>query len=150
MVQIDKSGMAMKIPEKLTIGRLAKIIGVNLESIRFYERKGLIDQPKQYSGKYRIYPESYISRIKFIKRAQDLGFTLRDIKELLALRVSKTATCDDIRDKANLKIKEIREKVDLLKKMEGVLKKLANDCKKDRPVSECVILKAIDHSKISI
>jgi len=79
--------------ESMTIGKLAKRAGVGVETIRFYERKGLLPEPpRRYSG-YREYPESAIDRVRFIRRAKELGFTLKEIGELLELRIRPGTTC---------------------------------------------------------
>ncbi|MGI4993655.1 MerR family DNA-binding protein [Halobacteriovorax sp. GFR7] len=126
--------------ETLTIGKLAEASGVNLETIRFYERKGILIQPKK-SGAFRHYPSEYITRIKFIKRSQELGFTLSETKELLDLRIKNHAKCSDVLSKTETKIKEINEKIKDLKKMKKSLEGLANCCVDDnQPLSDCPIL----------
>lgn len=126
--------------ELLTIGRLAKLSQVNTETIRFYERKSLITQPHK-SGAFRYYPHEYIDRIKFIKRSQELGFTLRECKELLDLKIRNKAKCDDVLLKTEEKIKEINDKIKDLKKMKKSLEGLANCCTdRSQPLSECPIL----------
>ncbi|MFT6632757.1 MAG: MerR family mercuric resistance operon transcriptional regulator [Bacteriovoracaceae bacterium] len=126
--------------EKLTIGKLAQASGVGIETIRFYERKELIRQPKKQSS-FRFYPPDLIERIKFIKRAQELGFTLKEVKELLDLKIKNQAKCSDVLDKTNKKILEINEKIKDLKKMKKSLDGLAKCCRADdMPLSECPIL----------
>ncbi len=125
---------------ELTIGKLGAAAGVNVETIRFYERKGLIKQPKKTHG-FRKYPPEYIARIRFIKRSQELGFTLKEAKNLLDLRVRGKAKCGDVLDKTESKIHEIDEKIKDLKKMKKSLLKLA-DCCADRsiPINDCPII----------
>jgi MerR family mercuric resistance operon transcriptional regulator len=126
--------------EKLTIGKLAQAAEVGIETIRFYERKELIRQPKKQSS-FRFYPPDLIDRIKFIKRAQELGFTLKEVKELLDLKIKNQAKCSDVLDKTNKKILEINEKIKDLKKMKKSLDGLAKCCNADdMPLSECPIL----------
>ncbi len=126
--------------EKRTIGKLAKAAGVNTETIRFYEKKGLIKQPTKLGG-FRYYPKDDITRIKFIKRSQELGFTLREILELLNLRLKSQSKCQDVLDKTNIKIEEINEKIKDLKRMKKSLADLANCCEdKSIPLSDCPIL----------
>jgi len=85
----------------LTIGKVAKIADVGVETIRFYERKGLINQPlKPLSGGYRIYPDEAVQRIRFIRQAQEIGFSLREIEELVSLRADPSAVCADVRERA--------------------------------------------------
>ena len=103
--------------EELTIGILAKEAGVNVETVRYYERRGLIDQPRKPRSGFRHYSPDLIDRIRFIKRAQELGFTLEEITELLALRVDASSACDDVRHQAEIKIADISEKIKSLQRM---------------------------------
>jgi MerR family mercuric resistance operon transcriptional regulator len=126
--------------ETLTIGKLAQFSNVNVETIRFYERKGILKQPVK-QGSFRKYPKDYITRIRFIKRSQELGFTLNETKEFLDLKIKNQAKCDDVLLKTEHKIEEIEKKIKDLKKMKKSLLSLA-DCCVDRgqPLSECPIL----------
>lgn len=114
--------------ERLTIGKLAKVSGVTVETVRFYERKQLLKQPESQERGFRVYPEEYIVRIHFIKRSQELGFTLKEIKEILDLQNAADATCADVISKAEEKIKEIDEKLADLNQMKASLVKLGNCC----------------------
>ncbi len=130
----------MKMKSQLTIGKLADASGVNLETIRFYERKGILDQPKK-QGAFRYYPNEYITRIKFIKRSQELGFTLSETKELLDLKIKNHAKCSDVLSKTEAKINEINEKIKDLKKMKKSLEGLATCCvDESQSLSDCPIL----------
>ncbi len=125
---------------KLTIGKLSNASKVNVETVRFYERKGLLIQPKKV-GSFRYYPESYIARIKFIKRSQELGFTVNEAKELLDLKIKNQAKCRDVLEKTEDKISEINAKIKDLKKMRKSLEGLAKCCVDDnQPLSDCPIL----------
>src|SRR5437868_4008616 len=112
----------------MTIGKLAKAAGVGVETIRFYERKGLIHRPKRRDGGFRYYSLEEASRIRFVKRAQELGFTLREVKGLLEIQSKKKLTGNEVREKAEEKIRAIRLKVADLKHMEASLQKLAEVC----------------------
>lgn len=128
----------MKKP--LTIGKLATASDVNVETVRFYVKKELLALPEKH-GSFRYYPSEYISRIRFIKRAQELGFTLKETKELLDLKIKDKARCSDVLNKTEEKIKEIEQKISDLKKMKKSLEGLANCCvDKGQPLSECPIL----------
>ncbi|MCR9203860.1 MAG: MerR family DNA-binding protein [Halobacteriovoraceae bacterium] len=130
----------MGMNEQLTIGKLAKASNVNVETIRFYERKGILKQPKK-QGAFRHYPEEYIARVQFIKRAQELGFTLKEAKELLELRIKDQSKCSDVLSLAEDKIHEIDKKIKDLKEMKKSLIKLADCCEDTSiPLSECPIL----------
>ncbi len=126
--------------QKLTIGKLALASEVGVETVRFYERKGLIKQPEK-QGTFRHYPDELIARIKFIKRAQELGFTLAETKELLELKIKSHSKCGDVLEKTERKIFEINNKIKDLKRMQKSLKGLADCCvSDDMPLSECPIL----------
>ena len=126
--------------EKLTIGKLAEAANVGVETIRFYERKGLIKQPRK-SGAFRYYPEELVTRIRFIKRSQELGFTLNESKELLELKIKNQSKCGDVLKKTEEKILEINEKIKDLKRMKESLRGLAKCCaSEDMPLSDCPIL----------
>ncbi len=126
--------------EKLTIGKLAQKSDVGVETVRFYERKGLITQPSKQGG-FRHYPEDYISRIKFIKRSQELGFTLKEAAELLELKLDRNAKCSDVLLRTQAKIDEVNEKIADLKKMKKSLMQLAVCCEDTNvALSDCPIL----------
>ena len=113
--------------EIITIGKLAEKAGVGVETIRFYQRKELLREPKAQSG-FRTYNEDDAQRILFIKRAQDLGFTLTEVKELLELNTKPRSTCGKVKSKTTAKIKEIEEKIADLNRMKASLEKLACAC----------------------
>lgn len=126
--------------ESITIGKLASASGVSVETIRFYERKGILKQPRK-QGAFRHYPDEYIARVQFIKRSQELGFTLKESKELLDLRIKNQSKCSDVLSKAEEKILEIDQKIKDLKRMKKSLQGLANCCEDTSlPLSECPIL----------
>lgn len=131
----------------LTIGKVALLAEVGVETIRFYERKGLIDEPPRLESGYRQYPEETVSRLRFIRRAKELGFTLKEIKELLALRIEPDTTCEDIRHRADAKIGDIEAKIGTLKKMKKALVKLTLSCSGSGPVGECPILEAMEDER---
>jgi len=130
--------------KKLTIGSVAKEAHVNIDTVRYYERQALIPRAERKESGYRIFTEDIIARIKFIKRAQELGFTLREIKELLNLRVSKNKTCHDVKQRAEEKIADIENKVNELRKMQNALTILADQCHGNGPTSTCPILDALE------
>jgi MerR family copper efflux transcriptional regulator len=130
----------------LTIGQVADRAGVGIETVRFYEREGLLEEPARKDSGYRQYPEDVVSRLHFIRRAKELGFALKEIKELLALRVDPTTTCAEVRSKAEAKIADVEAKIQSLKKILRALTKLAKTCRGRGPISECPILEAIEDS----
>lgn len=112
---------------KITIGKLAAMAGVGVETVRFYQRKELLHEPKT-NGKIRTYTVSDSEKIIFIKKAQELGFSLAEIKELLELNTKPRITCTNVKKKTLSKIKEIEEKVSALNKMKKSLEKLSCAC----------------------
>ncbi len=130
--------------EQLKTGELAKRAGVNVETLRFYEREGLIPEPPRRMSGYREYPAESIQLIRFIKRAQELGFSLREVRELLALRVESGTTCADVRQKASEKVSEVRQKIADLQAIERALGTLTATCSGDGPLTECPILDCLD------
>ena len=128
----------------LTIGRLAREVGVNLETVRFYERRGLLPRPPRSASGYRLFPVDAKRRLKFIKRAQELGFSLSEIRELLALRMSRRGTSAEIRKRTEAKISDIEGKIKSLDSMRKSLLKLVRSCGGCAPASECPILESLD------
>ena len=138
----------MTMKESLTIGKLAEASDVNVETIRFYEIKGLLKQPKKL-GAFRHYPYEYVTRIRFIKRSQELGFTLKEAQELLDLKIKNQAKCSDVLSKTEEKITEINKKMSDLKKMKKSLEGLAQCCVDDnQPLSDCPILECFVDKKV--
>ena len=132
----------------LKIGQVAERGGVNLQTIRYYEREGLLPEPPRLQSGYRMFPENTVRRVHFIKRAQDLGFTLSEIKELLVLRIDGKRNRADVRSLAQAKIDDIEEKIRTLKKMKRVLSELTERCSECGPSSECPILDSIDSEEV--
>jgi MerR family copper efflux transcriptional regulator len=130
--------------KSLTIGRLAQQAGVNLETVRFYERQGLLPKPPRSTSGYRLFPAEATRRLRFIKRAQELGFSLNEIRELLALRMSPRTSSAEIRKRAEAKIVDIESKIKSLDSMRRSLHKLAKSCAGCGPVSDCPILENLD------
>lgn len=128
----------------LSISQAARLADVGVETIRFYERQGLLVKPPRRASGYRQYDEGVITRLQFIRRAKDLGFTLHEIKELLSLRVDPTTTCEDVKERAQGKITEIEEKIRQLQGMKKALSKLIKSCSSRGPISECPILECLD------
>ncbi|MBN4081120.1 MerR family transcriptional regulator [Caldithrix abyssi] len=127
-----------------TTGKLAQKVGVNIETIRYYERKGLLPVPPKRESGYRQYSTEDVTRIKFIKHAQELGFSLKEISELLSLRVDPTCSCGDVKSRAEAKILDVEEKMQILLKIKQALQKLIISCSGRGPTSECPILDAIE------
>lgn len=124
----------------LTIGQLAKQGGVNLETVRFYERRGLLPEPPRSPAGYRRYPSTAVQRLRFIKRAQELGFSLHEIKELLELQVTPGMSCADVRARAQAKLADVEAKIRSLQEIKKALTTLTNACAGQGPLSQCNIL----------
>lgn len=130
--------------ERLTIGKLAKKADVNIETIRYYERKGLIPEPPRRESGYREYSDEATKRILFIKHAKDLGFSLKEVDELLSLKIDPETTCIDVKSKAEEKIADIDDKIKILKGMKKALVIVTETCSGAGPASECPILEALE------
>src|SRR5213593_88571 len=128
----------------LTIGEVARAAQVGVETIRFYEREGLIAEPPRRESGYRQYPPDAIRRVRFIRRAKELGFTLKEIGELLSLRVDPGRTFADVRAVARAKIRGIQEKISELSRIKDVLGRLERTCRGKGPTSVCPILDMLD------
>ena len=124
----------------LTIGNLAANAGVNVETIRYYERRGLIDQPVKPKSGYRRYDEAILDRILFIKKAQSLGFQLDEIKNLISLA---NGHCSEIQSLAEAKLNEVQLKVKDLQRLESVLADLVGQCKARVNKADCPIIDAL-------
>src|SRR2546426_303226 len=113
----------------LTIGQVARQAGIGVETVRFYEREGLLQEPARRESGYRQYSEDVVARLRFIRRAKELGFSLKEIKELLALRVDPSTTCREVKEQAEAKIAHIEGKIASLVRMNEALVKLATVCR---------------------
>ena len=133
----------MNRTEQITTSQLAKRGGVNLETIRYYERVGLLPKPPRSGAGYRLFSPESVRRVRFIKRAQELGFSLKEIKELLALRIALGSTRADVRKRAESKIIDIEEKVQHLRAMKKALVRLTESCCGSGPASDCPILESL-------
>lgn len=130
--------------KNMTISKVAREAGVGVETVRFYERRGLIEQPpKPNSGGFRIYPEDAVARIRFIRQAQDLGFSLREIEELLSIRIDPAADCADVRAHAQMKFEEVKKKIAHLSRIGDALEELIDACPGTGAIRKCSIMEAL-------
>ncbi len=128
----------------LTIGKVSRLTDIGVETVRFYEKSGLIDEPPRTESGYRQYPASTVVRILFIKRAKKLGFTLKEIKGLLNLKLDPTTTCDEVRLLAEEKRKNVLAKIQSLQGIEAALGELIGTCAIGGPDGECPFLDALE------
>lgn len=134
----------MMTANTLTIGKLAARGGVNVQTIRYYERSGLLPEPRRATSGYRLYADDAVRRLNFIRQAQLLGFSLSEIQDLLSLRIESGTTCVDVRQRAGQKIDAIDSKIADLQRIKRALTKLVARCRGNGPTSECPILDALE------
>ena len=128
----------------MTSGQVAQEAGVNIETLRFYERKRLLEEPLRLESGHRRYSADVITRIRFIKNAQELGFSLKEIEELLTLRMTPGRTAAQVRQRVLTKIVDINQKLRSLRAMKKALTRLADSCSGFGPVGDCPILDNLD------
>lgn len=132
-----------QVRKGLSIGRLARRAGVSVDSVRFYERSGLLPEPARTESNYRIYPEAVVARIRFVKRAQRLGFSLGEIRDLLDLGDNPSASKAEVKAATEAKIADIRGRISDLQRMLSALERLNHQCDGHGPVGDCPILQAL-------
>jgi len=131
----------------MIISKAARKARVGVETIRFYERKGLIAQPpKPKSSGFRNYSMETVRRIRFIRQAQEIGFSLREIEELLSLRADPAADCSDVWGRATAKLTEVDRKIAQLEQIRGALKELIAACPGSGALRACSILEALTNA----
>ncbi|NOR64510.1 MAG: MerR family transcriptional regulator [Candidatus Scalindua sp.] len=132
----------------MRIGKVAKQVGITVEAIRFYEKKGLIEPPTRNESGYRDYPEYVVQLVSFIKRAKELGFSLKEIKNLMSLRYTPGTTCSEIKSQTIEKIANIDRKVKDLLKIKGALAELVSGCPGQGPLNHCTIMEALESKEM--
>ena len=133
--------------DELTIGQVARQTHVNIETVRYYQRRGLITEPPRRESGYRQYSPEVVRRIQFIKRAQNLGFSLAEIGELLTLRAAPQMVCSEVKQRAEAKIADIEHKIADLERMKQALVKVTNTCTGQGPASACPMLDALERDE---
>lgn len=133
----------MQDAEALTIGEVARRAEVNVETIRFYEREGLLSQPARPARGFRHYPNDTIERVRFIRKAKALGFSLEEIQQLLSLRATTGAKCEAVRTRALSKVAQVEQKLRDLRRLRTALVRLADSCHGECEVDECGILESL-------
>lgn len=132
---------------RLRIGDVAARAGVNIETLRYYERRGILRAPRRSAAGYREYPTDTVRLIRFIKRAQELGFTLDEIEELIALRETPERHRDQVRELAAAKLRDIDEKIARLRAIRGALSPLIDNCTCGADTVTCPILEALEDER---
>lgn len=131
-------------PQKLTIGVLAKAAGVNIETVRYYQRIKLINEPDKPAEGFRTYPTETLKRIKFIKRAQQLGFNLKEVADLLQLgEAASKDQCSDVRQRAEHKRNNIDQQINDLKTLRATLTQLIDSCQNGKGNQDCAIVETL-------
>jgi MerR family copper efflux transcriptional regulator len=130
--------------ERLTIGELAERAHVNRETVRYYERRRLLPRPSRSISGYRGFTDDSVRRLRFIRHAQELGFSLNEIRELLALRVKSAETCDRVRERAETKMVDIEKKIKALQHMKEALSELVAACSRRGRTKDCPILDSLE------
>jgi len=128
----------------LNIGQLARQAGVTVETVRFYEKQGLIEAPRRSASGYRQYPADSVKRLRFILNAKDVGFTLKDIGELLAMREEPGTTCHDVQMRAGDKLAEVEQKIRELTRIRNALARMMTKCDEHAELGQCPILAELD------
>ncbi|MGF1671981.1 MAG: heavy metal-responsive transcriptional regulator [Balneolaceae bacterium] len=126
------------------IGKTAELAGVNRETVRYYERIKMISPPARRRSGYREFSQIHIDQIRFIKRAQDLGFTLSEIRELLSLQMDENTTCSEIKREAEEKYRNVVNKIEDLTKIKNRLLNLIDSCSGEGSTGDCPILEALE------
>jgi Hg(II)-responsive transcriptional regulator len=127
----------------LTTGQVAEEAGVKKDTILYYEREGLIDEPPRTDNSYRQFPHDVVQTIRFIQEAQSLGFTLNEIDSLLSIREGDSVNCDDVQALAREKQQAIENKISKLKKMKKTLDDLVEQCNRDGTYEYCPIIESL-------
>ncbi|HZI23108.1 MAG TPA: MerR family transcriptional regulator [Gemmatimonadales bacterium] len=128
----------------LTISQVAGAADVNIQTVRYYERRGLVPTPRRTPAGYRQYAEEAVARLRFIKHAQELGFSLKEIQELLNLRARHASACDAVAQRTRAKIRLVQNRIADLRRMQRTLQRLAAACAARRPTDDCPILEALE------
>lgn len=130
--------------EIMSIGELSKISSVGIETIRYYERMGLLKPVSRKTSGYRVFNRDSYRTLRFLKHAQELGFTLSEIKDLLRLRADKRSRCNDVKARAEKHLNDVEEKIEKLSRIRAVLSDLVDQCRSKKTNEGCPILNCFD------
>ncbi|MGH7545735.1 MAG: MerR family transcriptional regulator [Gemmatimonadota bacterium] len=132
----------------LMIGQVAEAADVNVQTIRYYERRGLFPTPRRTPAGYRQYGEEAVARLRFIKHAQELGFSLKEVQELLGLRVPHVGACEAVERRTRAKIALVEDRIRELERLKRTLERLAAACEARRPTADCPILEVLEDDDV--
>lgn len=127
----------------MSIGELAKTTGVKIVTIRYYEQIGILPAPARTAGNYRKYRQNHAQRLRFVRRCRDLGFSLDQVRDLFRLSSTNAPSCVEVCRIAERHLKEIKDKLADLKRLESELRRITGSCSGDRPLAECRIMEAL-------
>ncbi len=127
----------------MKIGEVAKAAGVGIDAVRFYEREGLLPEPARQPSGYRDYAPEAVLDLQFIKRAKELGFSLKEIEDLLTINREPDATASDVKRLAEEKLSDLEDKIRSLQRMKKALRDVAEHCPGRGPLSDCSILRSL-------
>lgn len=132
------------MPTAMTIGRIAKLAEVNIETIRYYERRGLLPVPPRTESGYRLYDMASVARLRFVREAQNLGFPLKEIAELLTLRADTNTSCDAVRHQAERKLADVVAKIGFMQSIQATLETMIAACQRNDLTGDCPFLDTIE------
>ncbi|WP_020469103.1 heavy metal-responsive transcriptional regulator [Zavarzinella formosa] len=135
--------------KSMTIGQVARRPGIGIETIRFYEREGLLPAPERKRSGYRVFFEDILIRLRFIRRAKELGFSLREIMELLKLTEDPESTRGDVKRQTETKLADIEAKIIDLQRMRKTLRKLVNECPGHGSLTGCPTMESLNHDPVA-
>ena len=136
--------------EQITRGVLAQRAGIGPETIRYYERIGLLDEPRRNRAGHRIYEPSDLTRLVFIRRAQELGFSLEDVRELLSLRLKEVAECSHVERRAIRRLADVRKRIRDLERVEQGLRELIASCRENPFKASCPIFEVLERADTAL
>lgn len=132
----------------MKIGSVAAAAGVEVSTIRYYERRGLVQEPPRTDSGYRQYDESVVHRVRFVRQAQRLGFTLEEIEELLDLRVADPGSCGAVKEATRAKLRSVEAKMRELGRLRAVLAGLVRSCEDGEATEECPVLAMLEEESV--
>jgi len=135
--------MNIQSPTHMTIGTIARAAGVGIDTVRFYEREGLLPEPKRRASGYRDYQPATVQRLRFIRRAKELGFSLEEIRELLALSADRERGVRGVKQRAESRLAEVERRIRELRRVQRGLKHLIDACPGHGALESCPILTAL-------